>query len=57
MQKTYLCYVKSHSPAPDFETRVIASSKKEAARTIYLQQRGELDFDYILKNLERIDNL
>lgn len=32
--KTYLCYIKSHCEAPDFEMEVEAKNKKEAVNKI-----------------------
>jgi len=54
--KRYLCYIKSHCEAPDFEVEVEAQNKTEAVNKI-LQQCLGLEFDEVEKNTINIEEI
>jgi len=44
--KQYVCYIKSHCEAPDFEVQVKARNKKEAVDMILRKWLGKYGWEY-----------
>jgi len=54
--KQYMCYIKSHCEAPDFEWEVEANSKREAAEKIMCGEAAAMgwDTDSLMEHISEI---
>jgi hypothetical protein len=48
----YICYIKSHCEAPDYEQEIEANSKGEAVELFYQILQGEYDRDFLYSAVE-----